>query len=538
MDVNSKEKQDSHPVTNRDETESPSSGKATGEICNAPNAIRVPSPTAGDEASSASSYQLVSIPTTKVPSGLAPNARFILSQRGAVFAVIKLGGNDLALRIGTKQANNVLRAAALERGIHLQDKDLKEINDTLIAQVEMAGRVDNVWYRIAPIDDGIAIDLGDDMNTHIVVTPGKVEVVTEGSKTLFHRTQVMAPFVTPSEKGDVWLIKKYLNIHPMDQMLLVAWLSYTLAHPKLPTAKFPILVINGDQGSGKTSLCNHLIIPLIDPNVIGVQVFPSSAKDLAIASQHAHVLCYDNMRGFKSAMADILCIAATGGAISNRALYTDGDMSIQYLHVALVLNGIHHFITQPDLAQRCVPITTRTLSEDKRQSEGAMLKALQADRPVIFRGLLDLIAQIFQHLPDVEVTNPERMIDFVRWLAAMEKVQGIPAGIFQDAYSNSLRQAQLDSLMENILAATLIDFCDALKEPIWRGAPSELLSELNALVTTGTTYSREWPQNAIALSKRLNGLKATLLSQGIDIQFGRGKERTITIRKTGGGQHA
>jgi hypothetical protein len=33
-------------------------------------------------------------------------------------------------------------------------------------------------------------------------------------------------------------------------------------------------------------------------------------------------------------------------------------------------------------------------------------------------------------------------------------------------------------------------------------------------------------------------LKASLLTQGIDIQFGRGKERTITIRKMAGGEHA
>lgn len=510
----------------------------SGDTPARPDAFVDPSPESGVKAPSASSGGIVSIPTTKFPPALNSRVRFVLSQKGNVYGVVASGGNKLALRVGGRQMNNIIRAAALERGINLTDTDLREINETIVAHREMDGEIEPVWHRVAPVEDHIEIDMGDDKNTRIVVRAGNVEVVVEGSNTLFYRTQASAPFVMPAEKGDLWLIKKYLNLHAVDQLLLIAWLSYTLAHPKVPTNKYPILVINGDQGSGKTSLCNHVIYPLTDPNLIGVQVFPGSAKDLTIASQHAHVLCYDNMRGFKVAMADILCIAATGGAITNRALYTDADQHVHHLHAALVLNGIHHFITQPDLAQRCVPIRTLPLSEGKRQSESVMLKALKTDMPAIFRGLLDLIANVLLYLPEVEVTHPERMIDFVRWLAAMERVEGIPAGIYQQAYSDVLRQAQLDSLMENTLAARVIEFCDGIKGNEWSGTPADLLAKLNAEVTTGTAYSREWPQNPIALSKRLNGLKASLLTQGIDIQFGRGKERTITIRKTAGGEHA
>jgi hypothetical protein len=338
----------------------------------------------------------------------------------------------------------------------------------------------------------------------------------------------------PATEGNLDLLKPYLNLSHQDRLLFFAWLSYTLAHPKIATSKFPILVINGDQGTGKTSLCNNVISPLIDPNQIGVQVFPRGAKDFAIASQNTHVLCYDNMRNFRSDMSDLLCMAATGGAISNRALYTDDEQNVLHLHGALVLNGIHGFINQADLAQRCLPIRTLPLKECNRKSETAMVKALEADLPVIFRGLLDLIAKVLQHLPNIEVTNPERMLDFVHWLAAMERVDGAPVGAYQQTYSDALRQAQLDSLMENMLASTLVEFCEGIKGKEWRGTPGELLVELNADVSTGTTYSREWPQNPIALSKRLNGLKASLLTQDIDIQFGRGKERTITIRKVGG----
>ena len=278
--------------------------------------------------------------------------------------------------------------------------------------------------------------------------------------------------VMPSPKGDLELLKKYVNLSGVDFILFIAWLSYTLAHPKLSTSKYVILVLQGDGGTGKSFICQFVIIILLDPSRVGVQVFPGNAKDLTIAGQHAHVLCYDNMRGLRHNMSDILCMASTGGAISNRALYSDGDQHVHHLHVPLVLNGIHSFINQSDLAQRCLCIRTRAMPESQRKSEAAMARELEADLPVIFRGLLDLIAAVFKHLPDVEVTNPERMLDFVRWLAAMEKAHGIPAGIYQAEYSNVLHEAQLDSLMENFLASAIIEFTnDRIKNGEWTGTP-------------------------------------------------------------------
>ena len=503
----------------------------------APDALVASSPSVGITASGSSIGQVVSGATPKFPLNLPINLELVLSTKGVAYVVVQTGGNPLALRVGSKKLNNIITEYAHAEGMAQRKFDIKEVNDYLIARAEIAGVIKPVHYRVAPHPDGIVLDSGDEKNTHIFVTAGKVEIVSQGSNTLFFRTPMSAPMVMPATEGNLDLLKPYLNLSDVDRLLLIAWLSYTLAHPKISTSKFPILVINGDQGTGKTSLCNNVISALIDPNLVGVQVFPKSAKDLAIASQHAHVLAYDNMRNFRSDMSDLLCMASTGGAITNRALYTDADQHVLFLHGALVLNGIHGFINQADLAQRCLPIRTLSLPETSRKSETAMVKALEADLPAIFRGLLNLIAKVFQHLPNVEVTNPERMLDFVHWLAAMEKVEGIPAGIFQQAYSDALRQAQMDSLQENALGAALIEFAEGLNGNEWTGTPAKLHQELNDLVTSGTNYSRDWPQNPISLSKRLNALKASLLTQGIDIQFGRGKERTITIQKLEGADH-
>ena len=261
-------------------------------------------------------------------------------------------GNHQALPIGRKQTNKFLRQLyAAQSGNRLKPNNLKAINEELIEHAELSGDVRDVWYRVASFENGIVLDFGDDRHACIEIKDGKVEIITEGSETFFYRTHGMRTYVLPADRGDLALIDKYLNLHPTDRVLLKAYLTYTLARAKVPETNYVILVLQGDQGSSKSLLC-RIIQLLIDPSDIGVQTFPKNAKDLAIAAQNAHLLMYDNMRIAPPPMADNLCKASTGGALATRQLYTDGEQFVLWLHVALVLNGIHDLIDQPDLAQR------------------------------------------------------------------------------------------------------------------------------------------------------------------------------------------
>lgn len=467
----------------------------------------------------------------RFPHNLPQTTGLFLGQNGKAYFVMKDAANSYVVAVGSKKANNLIRKLGQPEGITLRKSDLNDINHILQAEAESAGNNKCVWYRVAPIQDGIMIDLGDDKHTYARVTPGMVDLVTKGCDTLFYRTQVSKPMVMPANAGDLGLLKKYLNLHPVQVMLFIAWISYTLAHPKISTSKFLILVLSGNQGSGKSFLC-WIILMLIDPSIIGVQILPSNSKDLSIAAQNAHVLCYDNLRELSQSMSDILCTAATGGSISNRQLYSDADQNVLQLHVALVLNGIHAFVDQPDLAQRCLPLTLLPFNESKRKSEAQLTREFEADLPAIMRGLFDLIASIFTHLPTAKVTNPERMIDFVQWLASMEAVNGDRAGDYQAIYSDALNQGQLDSILDNLLAAAVLEFAQEHTDGRWDGTPAELFIELNAQASKETLRSKEWPQNAIAMSKRLRPLHACLQTQGVTIEFGRGKQRTITVKST------
>ena len=139
------------------------------------------------------------------------------------------------------------------------------------------------------MSNGIEIDLGDESHSRVRIIPGKVGIVREGSETLFHRPEEMLPIKVDIDNGDYKTLFRYLpNVSAPDRVLLAIWIAYTIAHPKLSSVAFPILVLLGGQGTGKTTL-SKLISRIVDPRIVGVQVMPRNMKDLVIAAQRAHL---------------------------------------------------------------------------------------------------------------------------------------------------------------------------------------------------------------------------------------------------------
>lgn len=463
----------------------------------------------------------------KFPLNLPTDLNVVMGENGTAYSV-QGERNAYGLPVGSIDLDNILFELCLEEGRTPSPNDISKLNHLLQAHAGRSAVTQPVWNRVAHLPDGIEIDLGDPKHTRIRITPGKVEIITEGSDVLFCRPAVSRPMAFPAETGNLRLVNKYINLHPVHRTLLIGWISYTLAHPKIDTSNYLILNLHGPQGSGKSSLC-RTIIRLIDPNRVGNQAMAFKPEDFVIAAMNAHALCYDNLRAFSQKWSDLLCIAATGGSTSSRRLYTNSEQQANKLHVALILNGIHPFIDQPDLAQRALSLEVLPISENNRRSETALMEEFEEDLPKIQRGLFDLIAENFKHLPNVKVMYPERMIDFCRWLAAMEMSHGAPEGAYQLEYSNLINQGQRDTVLDNPLGAAIYEFAENEVNGEWSDTPTALLNKLNTRTDWSTQRSREWPRSAISLSKRLAPLQAPLMSQGISVEFTRGKQRTITI---------
>jgi hypothetical protein len=447
---------------------------------------------------------------------------------------VRKGDRGPWIRIDSPKAPALIAGAICEtRGVVPRQTDVLEVIAQLKMSVLLAPQTHAVWLRIAALPGGgVEIYVGDLADTRIRVKPRLVEVIQgASSETHFYESPTMAPFVLPAETGDLRLLERYLNLDPTDRGLLIAWITYVIAHPKQHGVAFPILMLGGEHGAGKTFLC-HILQALVDPSVLGVQAFPRSERDFAITTQLSSVVFYDNIRAFSRDASDMLCRATSGGMFTIRKLFSDGDVVTLSVHGAFVLNSIHAPIEQPDLAQRTMQLNLLTIDEKNRRSERVMKDEFARDLPAIFRGLLDLVADVLVHLPDVEVVRPERMVDFVHWMGAMERSMGALCEPYQMAYTEALRRGMRGSLEEQPLAAAVMELVDRLDRMEWSGKPADLYDALAKVAGRRAVNSRHWPVNASAMSKQLKTLVPALRRQGIEVHFGRGRARRITITRT------
>lgn len=470
--------------------------------------------------------------TTKKKASVLDGLReFVTSKKhGKAYVVDRSKGHAEVLAIGSPELNARIRARARKSGDRLKQRQIEEINEELRSEAEESGQEIDLYPRTHPLDlGGIEIDLCDGKGTTVQITTAGVRVMPGTSSTLFLRPPSAMALPVPATHGDYTLLKRYMNMEPVPFLLYIAWTAFIIASPKIEATKYVYLVIKGTQGTGKT-LASKLTKRLIDPNAVVAQMLPGSPRDLAIMLQSVHLLVVDNLRELGAAMSDALCIAATGGSVPMRKLYSDDEQKALYLHGAILFNGIHPFMGQSDFADRCLLLELLQILAQARKSESQLLVEFEADLPAILGGLYALIATILQKLPVAEVVAPSRMLDFCRWLAAMESALSLELGTLQFPYADSLRDAQLESLLDNPLAVTIIEFAEKMDVVEWVGTPTDFYDCLTRLAEFSLQRSRVWPSSAAVLSKRLHGLQAPLMAQGISIDWTRGKDRQIIVR--------
>lgn len=449
-----------------------------------------------------------------------------MSRQSKAYVLMTDRQNIYAIEVNSKAFKSVVRKAIKRKGGRPNKSQLTEIIEEVEADAFDNGVMLDVYYRFGPTDGGFEYDTGGAEHTRYRITDGIVEKISSGSKVIFVRNSVMLE--TPvSDDGDLAALRPFVNLSSDEWIQYLGVIAYYISHPKVPGAEYPILTLISGQGTGKSFL-SHITQCLVDKNTVGLQTLPRRIKDIIIAMNHTHLLCLDNLRYLSTQHADLFCVSATSGSFIDRALYTDSDMNISSVQCPVMFNSIHEFYDQPDLAERMLVLHPQVIDSSQRLSKKELLLKFDNSLPNIFRGLLEYIAKILKHLPEVRPTAPARLYDFSHWLAAMEKVDSAPEGTYQNLYNENLKQAQLDSLLVSPLAAAMVQFAEDLTT-VWKKEPLQLLAELNELIPNSVRRTQEWPSNSIALTKRLKGLQAGLSSQGIYVEFGRGKKRWVSV---------
>ncbi len=449
---------------------------------------------------------------------------------GQAYAYVADSRNRIAFPLRSRRCKTWLRREARLTNEYLREDDVKEIIENLYAHAAVDDTRLQTYRRVGvDVHGHVELDLGTEDRARVKFSGGKATISTQGSTTLFNRPDSMLPLPPPAHEGDWRELLPFLNMVEDHQYLLVGWKTFVMTHPA-GTSAYPVLFIKGPQGVGKSILSRNILRALLDPNAAGIQLFPASPKDMAISSRSQYLLVYDNVRSLTPLWSDTLCVMSTAGSMGSRRLYTDDEESLLQVHAPVVINSVHSIIQEPDLFSRSLTPQLLPLHDSARREESELIQDLLSKHPVIFKGLLDLSAQILDVEQAAEVLYPARLMNFSRWLAAMEQVLGMPPGRLQRAYLDNLRDASLETLKENALAITLLNFATSSTGNHWTGTATQLLVVINQIAPPNTIHRQaEWPQSPISLSKRLKQLSPLLKSQGVDVDFSHGTQRQVQI---------
>jgi energy-coupling factor transporter ATP-binding protein EcfA2 len=207
-----------------------------------------------------------------------------------------------------------------------------------------------------------------------------------------------------------------------------------------PVGPYPILVLNGEQSSGKSTLARILRL-LIDPHTCPVLALPSSTENLMATALNGWLLAYENISTIPNWLSDCICQLAFGGGFAGRTLFTNDERTDIYAQRPVILIGIDDFVLRGDLRDRSVFLHLPAISETRRQTERKFWPAFRADYPRILGGVLDAIVGGLRELPSVNLTDLPRMADYAEWGEATSRGLGWGADTFM-AKGHALRGDQ------------------------------------------------------------------------------------------------
>ncbi|GLK69786.1 bifunctional DNA primase/polymerase [Hansschlegelia plantiphila] len=382
-----------------------------------------------------------------------------------------------------------------------------------IAGIEAMALFDGASYvvnnRVAGDDEIVEIDLGTSDGRTVVIVGGGWRVSQE-PRSKFARGSGYSALPEPVGGGKLSDLQELLGLSMENFLLVIAFIINALK----PGGPFFILLVEGEQGSGKSFIC-EIIKRILDPNKAGRLRLPDNERDLMIQAKEYRHLNFDNASGMKAEMSDALCALATGGGIAVRKLYTDGDLHVMSFARPFVLNGISGYVNRPDLMERAIPLKLPALPENTRKTEAELLAAFEAILPGLLGVLYDAVSAALRNLASVEPPRHLRMADAARWIKAAE-----PALSLEGELIGSITEAQNEFVLERINDDPLVMKLRGLAvRRALEGKEGPFVGYVADLFTAFGEASKGLPPTPSRLSHTLKRLRPAMEKAGVTVEF-------------------
>jgi Bifunctional DNA primase/polymerase, N-terminal len=195
----------------------------------------------------------------------AEGVEFFHTPAGDAYARIKVGDHRETHPLRSKGFRRYLVRDFFDR--HGRPPGAQALQDALgllEARAQFDGPEREVHVRVAEHGGNIYVDLANERWEAVEITPGAGWRVVSEPPVCFRRPRGMLPLPIPSRSGLVRELRRFVNIRDEDEAswrLLAAWLVQAFR----PKGLYPVLILQGEQGSAKSTV-ERLLRALLDPS--------------------------------------------------------------------------------------------------------------------------------------------------------------------------------------------------------------------------------------------------------------------------------
>src|SRR5439155_1413968 len=153
------------------------------------------------------------------------------------------------------------------------------------------GKRREVFIRVGKSENTVFIDLGE--SNRVAEVDEKGWRVSDISRCLFYRPTGLKALPEPVRTSASLesLIKPLVNVRTeSDFRLLIGWIVSAFR----VTGPYPILILHGEQGGAKSSLCG-MLRALIDPNTAPLRGQPRCEDDFVLQAKNSWLVALDNL---------------------------------------------------------------------------------------------------------------------------------------------------------------------------------------------------------------------------------------------------
>lgn len=382
--------------------------------------------------------------------------------------------------------------------------------------------VTTVWARVGVDSDAVWWDLGGGSPKYVKLTSGGWSIESSAA-VLMTRPAGMLELPEPVPGGDFGMLRSLVNCPEYDLWCL---LCAFLVGCFFPDTALPLLIITGEQGSGKSILAKR-IKQVIDPGQLLKGRLPKDDREWLAMIANNYALVFDNLSRISTDQSDALCTISTEGSFASRALYTNKELAFVSARRPVIMTSIDRVVERADLASRSVVLDVSPLI-GKYRPEQELNKCFETILPKLLGALCDAVCLALANRQNVKVDPSIRMSDFLRNAIAAETAFGFPTGTTERAYLRMCRSTNNDAIDSDELATAIIALCQARDgEEL---TASEILQKAKEQVDDATKLP---VVNQFA--KWVKRMAPVLRQAGAELQKGnrRGNKRPYILRYVG-----